>query len=234
MATYPLRLGALSPLPLLARVSRTLPRHRAGLFLSMIIGALVAFELFNFGTTEYALADFLGDLSFSGIRWATILALAFCGMDFAGIARMFTPRKDRKLWVESWYLFGAWLLAATMNALLTWWAVTLALVGDPALGNEVLPRETLLSGAPVFVAMLVWLIRVLIIGSLAMSGTTVPGQSAHSAREEAQAKAVAELRPALLRRRTATPSGSHAFSQSEPVPSPARQASFSGQSARTS
>jgi hypothetical protein len=195
----------MSPLPFLARY---LPRHRSGIFLGITVAALAAFELFNFSTTEYALGDFLGQLSFAGVRWATILALAFCGMDFAGIARMFTPQKGDRQWVESWYLFGAWLLAATMNALLTWWAVTLALVGDPALGNEVLPRDTLLSGAPVFVALLVWLIRVLIIGSLTMATARAAGEQASGpATTEAQARPVGsqkELRPVLLRRRTAS------------------------------
>jgi hypothetical protein len=38
---------------------------------------LVAFEIFNYGTTEFAFKDLLGDLSFVGVHWATILALAF-------------------------------------------------------------------------------------------------------------------------------------------------------------
>src|SRR4026207_2583013 len=56
----------------------------------MIIGALLAFEIFNFSTTQFALLDVLGGLSFGSFRWASILAIAFCGIDFAGIAR--TPR----------------------------------------------------------------------------------------------------------------------------------------------
>ena len=66
--------------------------HRIGLrrglaFGSIIIVALIAFEMFNYSTTEYALSDLLGGLSFFGIKWSTILAIAFCGIDFAGIAR---------------------------------------------------------------------------------------------------------------------------------------------------
>ncbi len=59
----------------------------------MIIGALLAFEVFNFSTTEFALNDVLGELKFAGLRWATILSIAFCGIDFAGIARIFTPEQ---------------------------------------------------------------------------------------------------------------------------------------------
>ncbi|MCK5314338.1 MAG: hypothetical protein KAJ53_04415, partial [Anaerolineales bacterium] len=78
----------------------------------IIISALLAFELFNYSTTEFALSDLLGDLDFAGISWATILALAFCGIDFAGIARLFTPEEGANEPNEVWYLFGAWLLAA--------------------------------------------------------------------------------------------------------------------------
>ena len=34
----------------------------------IIIAALLAFETFNYSTTEFALTDLLGDLSFIGIR----------------------------------------------------------------------------------------------------------------------------------------------------------------------
>ena len=93
----------------------------------MIVGALLAFELFNYSTTEFALNDVLGSLSFAGLKWATILAIAFCGIDFAGIARLFTPEQGAEEPAEVWYLFGAWILAAAMNATLTWWGVSVAI-----------------------------------------------------------------------------------------------------------
>jgi hypothetical protein len=37
------------------------------------------------------------------------------------------------------------------------------------LGNEIVARETLLSSAPVFVAALIWLLRVLLIGSFTIA-----------------------------------------------------------------
>jgi hypothetical protein len=131
---------------------------------------MLAFELFNYSTTDYALTNLLGDLRFVGLRWATILAIAFCGMDFAGIARLFTPEKGAGERTEVWYLIAAWFLAATMNAMLTWWGVSLALLGHQGLGNEILSRETLLSAVPIFVAVLVWVIRILLIGMVSMAG----------------------------------------------------------------
>jgi hypothetical protein len=137
----------------------------------IIIGALLAFEVFNYSTTQFALADVLGDLKFAGIRWATILALAFCGIDFAGIARLFTPEQGRDEPAEVWYLFGAWLLAAAMNAMLTWWGVSVAIVNHSSqAGGVVITNTTLTKVVPVFVAIMVWLIRVLIIGTFSVAG----------------------------------------------------------------
>ncbi|OGO14895.1 MAG: hypothetical protein A2Z14_08150 [Chloroflexi bacterium RBG_16_48_8] len=149
----------------------TIRIKRGMLFGVMMFIALIAFEIFNYSTTEYALTDLLSNLQFAGVRWSTILALAFCGMDFAGIARLLTPEDVKEHSMEVWYLLGAWLLAATINAMLTWWAVSLALLNHNSLGNELISREALLSSVPVFIALLVWLIRVLMIGIFTLAGT---------------------------------------------------------------
>lgn len=138
-------------------------------FVIMILGALVAFEVFNYTTTDHALTDLLGSLSFAGIQWSTILALAFCGIDFAGIARLFTPEQGADEPKEVWYLFGAWLLAATMNAILTWWGVSMAVVNHPIQSSSVIDPQTIANVVPVFVAVMVWVIRILIIGTLSLA-----------------------------------------------------------------
>jgi hypothetical protein len=137
----------------------------------MIIGALLAFEIFNFSTTQFALLDVLGNLTFAGLRWATILAIAFCGIDFAGIARIFTPEQGANEPKEVWYLFGAWFLAAAFNAILTWWGVSVAIVNHTsASGGAVISDATMVKIVPVFVAAMILLIRVLIIGTFSMAG----------------------------------------------------------------
>lgn len=146
-----------------------------GLILSV---ALLFFEIFNFSTTEFALSDLLGGQVFAGIKWSVILAIAFCGIDFAGIARIFTPEEGAQEPAEVWYLFGAWLLAAAMNAMLTWWGVSVALVSHEFLGSQVLPRETIIKVVPIFVATLVWLTRVLLIGSYSIAGDRMFSQAA--------------------------------------------------------
>ncbi len=165
----------------LRRLRLHLPLSRGALFGAIIVGGLIGFELFNYSTTEFALTDLLGPQQCAGIHWATILALAFCAIDFAGIARLLTPEQGRQDPAEAWYLLGAWLLGATMNAILTWWGVSLALLNHQGLGNEILGRQALLSGVPVFVAVLVWLIRVLMIGTLTLAGERLFSQERRSA-----------------------------------------------------
>jgi hypothetical protein len=169
---------------------------RGMIFGGLIVAALLAFELFNYSTTDFALTDLLGDVRFLGVRWAMILALAFCGMDFAGIARLFTPERGRGDRLEVWYLLGAWFLAATMNALLTWWGVSLALLHHQSLGNEILDREQLLNIVPVFVAAMVWLIRILIIGTFSLAGDRLFTQAEEVLRSvEAEARLAAQRMP---------------------------------------
>lgn len=144
---------------------------RGAIFGAILLAALVSFEVFNFSTTQFALHDVLGDLTFAGIRWATILAIAFCGIDFAGIARIFTPEQGRDEPAEVYYLFGAWLLAAGFNAALTWWGVSVAILqNQSAAGSALLTASTFSKGVPIFVASMVWLIRVLIIGTFSVAG----------------------------------------------------------------
>jgi hypothetical protein len=143
---------------------------RSGLVLSLILFiALVAFETFNYSTTQYALSDLLGKLTFAGIPWATILSIAFCGIDFAGIARLFTPDQVSPEPQEAWYLFGAWLMAATMNAILTWWGVSMAIMNHTVQSTEFVNPATITRVVPVFVAVMVWVIRILIIGTISIA-----------------------------------------------------------------
>ncbi len=148
----------------------------------IILFALLAFEIFNYSTTQFALQDVLGNLKFAGIQWATILAIAFCGIDFAGIARLFTPEQGRNEPAEVWYLFGAWLLAAGFNALLTWWGVSVAIVNHSSLAaGAVVSDATLTKVVPVFVAIMVWLIRVLIIGTFSVAEAAAGSRGAEGA-----------------------------------------------------
>jgi hypothetical protein len=202
-----------SQLDRLGSLNLSLPRQTAiGLIL---IIALLAFEIFNFDTTQYALRDLLGDVSFIGLGWATILAIAFCAIDFAGLAHMFAPNRGVQTGKEVWYLMGAWLLGATMNALMTWWAISLTLLNHQ-FGNEVLSREQLLQIAPIFVAVLVWLTRILFIGAFSVAGDHLFNSAADYPAEMLQPAA----RPAAAARPAPRPAATRPATTSRPVMSP--------------
>lgn len=181
---------------------------------AILVLALFAFEIFNFDTTRYALSNLLGDVNFAGLRWAAILAIAFCAIDFAGLAHLFTPEEGKDEPKEIWYLTGAWLLGATMNALMTWWAVSLTLLNHD-FGNEVLSRQVLLDVVPVFVAVLVWITRILFIGAFSVAGERI---------FKAEQQAVSAQREASTQRRAAQPTQARRAPKPAPASKPSPRA----------
>ncbi len=131
----------------------------------ILTAALLGFEIFNFDTTRFALMDLMSGNRFLGLEWAAILAFAFCSIDFAGVVRMFTP--EQRLQDEPkevWLLLGAWFLGASLNAVMTWYAVALT-IAPRNVGATLITKGDMLYYAPVFVALLVWLTRMMLIGS---------------------------------------------------------------------
>lgn len=197
---------------------------RGLVFGGILTAALVSFEIFNFSTTDAALTDFLGDARFVGLRWATILAVAFCGIDFAGLARLFTPEKGQGETVEVWYLIGAWFLGATLNAVATWWAVSLALLNHD-IGNEILSRKAVLTYVPVFVAALVWLTRILIISTFSVAGERLFSQAESLVRETKSLRpARAPAHPTTVRPAHIIGDAGESIGGPRPAPRPAASA----------
>jgi len=139
------------------------------LYVAVIILALTAFEYFNFSTTDFALRDIMGDQKSGMLAWSTVLSLAFCGMDIAGIAKILTTTKEDASHRDSWFLLGAWALAAAMNTGLTWWGISVTIYNQPANAVMIIDPMTYVKVVPVIVAVMVWVIRVLIIGTLVTS-----------------------------------------------------------------
>lgn len=152
---------------------RSAVQKRGLIFGVIILGALLAFEVFNYTSTQFSLHDILGDIEFAGVKWATGLAVAFCLIDFAGIARIFTPEQGRDEPAEVWYLFAAWLLAAAFNATLTWWGVSVAILQHQSQGGVLIGASTMTKVVPVFVAVMVLMIRVLLINTFSIAGERI-------------------------------------------------------------
>lgn len=148
---------------------KTLPVGRNTTFRAMILVGVGCFDLFNYATTEKALNDMnLGE--FIGIRLAIALAIAFCAIDFAGMASIFTKHAlpDEPWWV--WALLGGWFIAAGINAWLTWWSISMGIVTAPAMNHPIVSPKAVLTVVPVVLAIAVYLVRILIIGSIVAAG----------------------------------------------------------------
>jgi hypothetical protein len=119
----------------------------------------ISFELFNFSTTDFALRDILGNQGSGMLAWSMILSLAFCGMDIAGIAKILASPKGDTGNTSSWYLLGAWVLAAAIIASLTWWGISVAIYNQPAYAVMIIDRMAYVTVVPFLVVVMVWVIR---------------------------------------------------------------------------
>jgi hypothetical protein len=94
---------------------------RADLFALILLVGLGCFLWFNYMTTLSTLDRVLGDT-----KSVTAFAIAISMVDFAGIARVFTPEtnlKDESIFV--YVMLGVWMVAAFVDIILTWWWVAL-------------------------------------------------------------------------------------------------------------
>jgi len=197
-------------------------RQRGLLFGVILLVALVCFEAFNYSTTQFALADILGDFDFLGIKWATILAISFCGIDFAGVARLFTPEDRNQPNQELWFLFGAWIIAATMNSLLTWWGVSIALSHRQIASTAFIDASLIIQGVPVIIAIIVWVTRFLLISTFAISGSRIftlaaDGSDPYTLPNSDGYRSLAGTRTGVQPSRNMLPNGSRTFSTRTPI-----------------
>lgn len=138
-------------------------------YIVLVFVALLAFEIFNLSTTEYALKDIWGNAGVLSLAFATIVAVIFCAIDFAPISRLLFPEAKRK--ANAWfYVFCAWCLGIGMNAALTHHAITVAIANHVSAGSVFVNQSLITRFVPIFVTIMVVLIRAIIIGTLSVAG----------------------------------------------------------------
>ena len=165
--------------------------------LSLLVFVFISVEIFSFSISYYALNDLLGEMDFWGIRWATVLAIAFCGIGLAGFALNLPPQPAGKKSRREGYLFGVWMAGATLNTILTWWGLSIVMANQPTGNARMIEPEVLANFIPVFMAVLAGLVRILISGTLAkfLAGTNLAaGRQKRSASREQLRRLVVPLR----------------------------------------
>lgn len=139
---------------------------------AVLFVAFLAFEIFTLDTNLYALQNLVGVVDTDLISWPTILAVAFTAIDLVGLGYLLTPRPvNQTPRPEARYLAGVWLLAASICAVLTWWAISLRLLAVPPTTNTIVSQEQLLRVVPTAVAVVVWLFRILLVAIFALAST---------------------------------------------------------------
>ena len=193
-----------------------------GMYVFFIALVLLSLEVFNYSTTKFALQDLLGEIGVGPTTWAAMLSLAFCGMNLIGIIRLFNPSTHEDQGNENWFLLGAWVLAAVMNTGLNWWGVSIAIYNHPVDSVLVVDPMTIVTVIPIFVAIMVMLIRILIIGNLSGTIRKTTSKTTRPQRTNSQAFGVrsqsAQPNHGTLRR-TVVPQGTHIFSPSSKIES---------------
>jgi hypothetical protein len=144
-------------------------QNRSVVLLSLSLSVFVSFEIFNFSVSFFALNNLPGGINDWGIRWAVILAIVFCIIDFGGIALYnLKERAGRKSRLPGW-LFGIWMAGASLNTLLIWWGLSIAIAIQPVGKARMVDTQILAILIPVSMAVLAGLIRILFTGTLAAS-----------------------------------------------------------------
>ncbi|MBN2256795.1 MAG: hypothetical protein JW704_03095 [Anaerolineaceae bacterium] len=151
--------SAIPPLQINNRIT-----HNATAIIAKLI-ALLAFQGFNYATSFFALSRLLGSQATAGLSWAAVLAVAFCCIDLAGITLMYNPAKVVKQTISERRLIIAWLLAAGLNTLLTWHGISMAILARQMQTGWIVDSLALVKILPAFMTLMIWFIRISIIGS---------------------------------------------------------------------
>jgi len=136
-------------------------------FKLITLTGLAAFEIFNFATNQSAMELIFGDTQFVMIYIYNLVAIAFSAIDLGGLSSTFTEEKWPN---EPWWVYVstiAWFLASIVSGLLTYMSVAVAMTVAPVSQlAAVMPNlAAIYDFIPVAIAAVIWLIRVMLIGS---------------------------------------------------------------------
>jgi len=140
--------------------------------LSMLT-SIVAFEIFNYATTVLAIKSLLGGFAVMGFNLAAWLAVAVCCLDVTGIIYLFILLPSPARTKSNRRLFRAWLAVTGLNAWLSWLGISQAIAIRQAETGLGVDADILTHTLPIFIVCLVWLVRILLIGSFTNPRTII-------------------------------------------------------------
>ncbi|OGG01493.1 hypothetical protein A2Z33_00415 [Candidatus Gottesmanbacteria bacterium RBG_16_52_11] len=146
-----------------------------GFWLGLLINfCTLAFALFVFIVSSFALNNLMGEMEFAGIFMANIFAIALALLDYAGISRLYVPDDgDPRSKRYAIYLLIGWLVCALVVWVLTWWSVLVILLDKTDFAPFIKNPEINLVAfrlAPITIAEVVFLTRILLYAAVSRSG----------------------------------------------------------------
>lgn len=197
---------------------------------TLLILSWMAFELFNYVSTEAVIHTWIGsvliDLGFLSISWSTLMAVAFCATDLGGLAAIFTPETGKDESIEVKILFVIWMFTSLFNAVLTWLGILNQMQTQPFGGNMALSREMILTVFPFMLAAFLYAVRITLIMTIVKM---IDGKTVLSDLVKFKPRAVMGQQPKPQQQPQGKPSwgwGGNNRGKPQPQPQPAR--TFSG------
>jgi len=135
-----------------------------GTILTMLV-CMAAFEIINFAITSLAFRSLLSRYTVLVLDSATWLATVVCCVDIIGILYLFLLFPGPSHNIVKRRLFSVWLLVTGLNSWLLWLGIGQAIVVHQAQTDLVINAGIMVHIIPAFIVCLVWLIRILLIGS---------------------------------------------------------------------
>ena len=117
--------------------------------------SLFAFEVFNYDTTHMALVNWFAQANPASVNK---IVWAFCLLDLMRLTQFFGIK-------HSAFIQKIWLFGVGVNALFTWYNARMT-VWQYDFGHVVLRRQQVVLYVPIFIALLVFLTRVLFVEAL--------------------------------------------------------------------
>lgn len=127
----------------------------------IIFLCLLCFEIFSYSSSYEAIDRLTGMTT-----WATMLAFAFCAVDFAGLAKLVMPEMRNLPEMPLFFLSGAWVLSAIGDTSLTWFVVstqTSTLTRHILVTAGVLSPKFFTTWLPLLVAVFTWGVQVFLV-----------------------------------------------------------------------
>lgn len=147
----------------------------------LVVGGIIflsalAFEVINIATNVAGFESFFGGIKFLGISWAIWATIAFEAADVGCLCYSWDRKFDFRTHPEAGFALTAHFFAGFADAGLSYFAFMMAIGNSVSQMANVVGEKAILTWAPVFLALMIWVIRTLLMGTIVTQGRNIFSQ----------------------------------------------------------